>query len=270
MSTTQIREQPIDDFSITIPLTEEERDIADIFAVTQPNPEAAERVRCNTLSVIAVAFYLDLHQIETDITSAQLWNRKQRQTQDIADLPLPGIGWIECRAFSPDQTEIRLPPHPNPQRIGYVGVELNPDTPETAKLLGFVAHSDSTTPLETLHREQLGSLDNLLDVLTRLELLGAILAARDDSPLPETLRQRAITELQRVYAASPHEPWEWAGLAEQRLFDDTLTRNSKDLMVTKNRETPTQSDPDKHRLQQRSFLESVLEEMDEQWRKLSE
>jgi hypothetical protein len=93
----------LEDFALTLPITQAARTTAQQFASNQPTPEKAEQVRLNTLCVWVVNDYLEIMGIPTSLTSSDSWNPVIRLCANIADLELPGVGRLECRPVNLSQ-----------------------------------------------------------------------------------------------------------------------------------------------------------------------
>lgn len=238
----------------------------DAWLATRGHKERDRQHRDNAIALAATGNYLQLLGYEVDLEGSDLWNPVLRELSDPADLPLPGLGWLECRVFPADAAAVSLSAVPDPARIGYVGVALSAETPYEAYLLGFAAAGDAQSPPSQLQRQDLGTIDDLVDILTRLELLNEIIDRQPQSYLAES-REAAIAELERVYRSSPDEPWEWADRGKPRLFgSETMPVLLKeDAVLGSARETA----PDQDASNQRKFIETVLTDLDQQWRQIS-
>jgi len=160
---------------MNIPLTDSFLKIAEQYAqeqIAQNQPEQSDRVRLNTLSILAAHFYLhEFHQIETDVRSGDAWKPLIRSIEDVADLPIKGIGVVECRPILPNQSEIDLPPETWCDRMGYLLIEIN-EAAHMASILGFAEPIlDLENPKTTLSRDEVRSLDDLHDFLERRQLV---------------------------------------------------------------------------------------------------
>lgn len=238
----------------------------DAWLGSRGDTAADRRRRDDAIALAATANYLGLVGYEVDLAGSDLWNPVLRELDDPANLPLPGLGWLECRAFPVDAPAVPLGDRVDPARIGYVGVALSAETPYEAYLLGFAAAGDAESPPSELQRQDLGAIDDLVDILTRLELLNEIVDRQPQSYLPES-REAAIAELERVYRSSPDEPWEWADRGKRRLFDaEAMPVLLKEDAVVG---SVCATDPDQDVLNQRQFIETVLEDLDQQWRQMS-
>ncbi len=162
--------------NLPMPITQQERQLAEQFASQQRHPQRHEQVYLNTLAVLAVRDYLKIIDIETDLTQCDSWNPVMRLFSDAADLYITGLGKIECRPIksrhqSQDNGNQNSSAHlpevcPVPieamaERIGYIAVEIDEEQKE-ARLLGFSPTADAGE----LVLSELHSLD---DFLTHLE-----------------------------------------------------------------------------------------------------
>jgi hypothetical protein len=159
---------------MNIPLTRRFYEIADQYAQEQRDQnrkEQGDRVRLNTLAVLAVRFYLQFHHIDTDVACGDAWNPAIRSIEDVADLPITGMGLLECRPILPGQDTIELPLETWSDRMGYVLVEID-EPNHMARLLRFAEPVwDLDQASVTLSRDQGRSLDNLHDFLERRQLV---------------------------------------------------------------------------------------------------
>jgi Protein of unknown function (DUF1822) len=143
---------------LTLPILASARDQAEAFAREQSNPTKLRQVYLNTLAVQVVESYLQMMDIPTDRESSHCWQYADRHCTDVADLAIPGLGYLECR---PTQDEtLHVPPEVWSERIGYVGVEIDQDC-RSGKILGFM----SAVETETVSRQQLQPLEALLERL---------------------------------------------------------------------------------------------------------
>lgn len=122
----------------------------------------AKQVYLNTLGIYAVEFYLRCMGFETDWEMGDSRDAKMLKFLNIADLPVRGIGKLECRTVFPDDRVCLVPPEALENRIGYVVVCLDASLKQ-ATLLGFTPNADREIPLDRLQ-----SLDELLTYLRQL------------------------------------------------------------------------------------------------------
>ncbi len=149
--------------TITMPIVPANRRAAEQFAREQPNPTKAAQVYRNTLAVQLVRDYLEMLGITTALSESLCWHPVGRLCADVADLPIPDFGCLECRPVQPQQATCDIPPEVWSDRIGYVIVQLDEANRE-GTLLGFVPAVEQ--PIIAL--EQLQSLDHLLVHLATL------------------------------------------------------------------------------------------------------
>ncbi|MEP0871262.1 DUF1822 family protein [Trichocoleus desertorum AS-A10] len=135
---------------LTVPLNRDAHAWARKFAAEQINPHHGKRVYLNTLAVYAVHTYLRWIRIATDLSQGDSWQLHLQAVLDVADLVIPNVGKLECRPILPETSVCHLPPETLDQRIGYVGVQFQPQL-DAVQLLGFVpAIAPSTSPLTQL------------------------------------------------------------------------------------------------------------------------
>lgn len=149
-------------------LTRKAHSLAKEFSEKQKSSKA-QQVYHNTLSVWAVAYYMKCMQINTDWESSDSWDEIKQSFLDVADLVLPGIGKLECRAFIKGEQNVYIPSDASLDRIAYVVVELNvvKEAATTATILGFIKSPfvESELPVNELQ-----SLEQLLHLIERTKL----------------------------------------------------------------------------------------------------
>ncbi|MEH2312252.1 MAG: DUF1822 family protein [Nostoc sp.] len=153
----------LDDFALTLPISQSASITAQQFANQQPNPEKAEQVRLNTLAVWVVNDYLEMMDIPTDLQASDSWNCVMRLCGNIADLEVPSVGRLECRPVQEHQQICSIPPETWEERVGYLVVQFDESLQE-ARLLGFMP----SVATETLPLEQLQPLEAFIDHLSQL------------------------------------------------------------------------------------------------------
>jgi hypothetical protein len=154
----------IEDFALSLPITQTARRTAQQFAHEQPTPQKAEQVRLNTLAVCAVNDYLQMMGIRTDLSSSDSWNPVMRLCTDVADLEVTGVGRIECRPLRRHQQTCHIPPDVWLDRIGYMAVQIDESSLE-ATVLGFTQTAD----IEELPISQLQPIEDLIDRIDQLK-----------------------------------------------------------------------------------------------------
>ena len=153
----------LNDFALTLPISQLARITAQQFANQQPNYEKAEQVRLNTLAVWVVNDYLEMMDIPTDLQASDSWNPIMRLCGDVADLEVPSIGRLECRPVHQHQQICSIPPETWEERVGYLVVQFDESLQE-ARLLGFIP----SVQTETLPLAQLQPLEAFIDHLGQL------------------------------------------------------------------------------------------------------
>ena len=153
----------LEDFALTLPISQTARITAQQFANQQPNLEKAEQVRLNTLAVWVVNDYLQMMDIPTDLQASDSWNPIMRLCGDVADLEVPSIGRLECRPVHLHQQICSIPPETWEERVGYLIVQFD-ESLEEARLLGFIP----SVATETLPLGQLQPLEAFIDHIWQL------------------------------------------------------------------------------------------------------
>ncbi len=161
----------LDNFALTLPITQAARRTAQEFAREQPTPEKVEQVLLNTLSVWVVNDYLEFMGIPANKSFGDSWNPILRLCANVADLELPGIGRLECRPLSLQQQTCYIPPETWEERIGYVIVQVD-ESLQDAKLLGFVR----SVATEELPLSQLQPLSDLIEHLEQVNLKNGLVS----------------------------------------------------------------------------------------------
>lgn len=154
---------------VTLPITPEFRQIADIFAAQCPTQTKADQIRRNTLAVCAVNFYLQLMEIPTQVAKSDSWQPMMQMVADVADLQVPGIGSLSCRAVLPGEKTCYVPPEDWRDRAGYVAVVLNEQT-ERATLAGFTETVGEQTQVAL---SQFAPIEALIDKVHGLQPVAA-------------------------------------------------------------------------------------------------
>ncbi|MDJ0737200.1 MAG: DUF1822 family protein [Nostocaceae cyanobacterium] len=157
-----LRTYELENFALTLPITQAGRTTAEQFANQQPTPRKAEQVRLNTLAVWVVNDYLQMMGMETDTSTSDCWNPVVRLCADVADLVIPGVGKLECRPLKPSEQMCYIPPETWEERVGYIFVQVDESLQE-ATLLGFVP----STTTEELPLTELQSLEDLIEHLAQ-------------------------------------------------------------------------------------------------------
>lgn len=146
--------------TISVPVTEANRNKAKQFAQQQSDSEKSLQVYHNTLAVLVTNNYLQMLDVSTSLQHSYSWNAVARVSTNIADLNLPRKGHLECRPILDSEDSCYFPIDTWNNRIGYVVVQFDKSYKQ-GTLLGFVPQVSSTN----LDIEQLQSLDDLLIAL---------------------------------------------------------------------------------------------------------
>ncbi|MGD1867468.1 MAG: DUF1822 family protein [Phormidesmis sp.] len=155
---------PSQHFGIALPITTEFYQVADRFAQQCPFADKSAQIRRNTLAVCAVNAYLELLEIPSAIAQGDSWNPMMQMMTDAADLVLPEIGALSCRAVEPDASTCHVPPEDWHDRMGYVAVVLD-EAAHEAKLIGFTTDVDES---ESVALGRFGPMESLVDEVHRL------------------------------------------------------------------------------------------------------
>lgn len=155
----------LSELTFIVPLGAEAHRLARQFC-RQHEPKKAKQVYLNTLAVSAVKFYLRCIGIETNWAASLSWNPVFQSLIDVADIEIPNIGKLECRAVLPEANVVSFPPEVWSDRIGYVAVQLDSLLVE-ATLLGFTKMVPQSGELPL---SQLRSLDDLLEHLHQIRI----------------------------------------------------------------------------------------------------
>lgn len=128
-----------------------------------------QQVYHNTLAVWAVAYYMKCMQIKTDWESSDSWDVIKQSLLDVADLVLPGIGILECRAFIKGEEKVYIPLDASLDRLAYVAIQLDAslEVATTATILGFIKSPFTKQELPT---HKLQSLNQLLELIEQTKL----------------------------------------------------------------------------------------------------
>jgi len=154
----------IEDFSISLPIITAARNTAQRFASQQTSPEAAERVRRNTLSILVMCNYLEMMGIDTNLEASDSWHPVVRLCADVADLEIVGVGKLECRSLQAGESTCYMPPEVWEDRIGYTVLRLEEDG-RSATILGFVKKVST----EYLALDRLEPIENLCEAIAALQ-----------------------------------------------------------------------------------------------------
>lgn len=149
---------------LKVPLRLEAHKLARQFAAEQATPKKGKQVYLNTLAVCAVHNYLNLLQVETDLSQGHSWNPGIRALFNVADLVLPDIGKLECCPVLPGESAFSLPLEVTEDRIGYVAVQFNQSL-NKVQLLGFVPAVEILDTSSQILIKDLQSLESLLSCI---------------------------------------------------------------------------------------------------------
>lgn len=170
----------------TVPLTQQQRQVATSCSQRYSDSAKANRIYRQILALYAVRFYTDCMGITTDITASGLCNPIEQLLADVAELPIPGLGCLECALVEPaiadpqtvynraDTLTIQSSPEALSNRLGYVAVGFS-STDDEAYLLGF---RDTLSSAETTLANW-DSLERLFGVLENALTATPLIFLRD-------------------------------------------------------------------------------------------
>ena len=214
---------------ITLPITTEFRRVADRFAEQCPIQEKAEQIRRNTLAVCAVNAYLELMEIPTRLEEGDSWSPMMQMMSDVADLKVPGLGRLSCRALLPEDEACYVPPEAWEDRAGYVAVVLD-ELNHQATLLGF---TKAVEEQEQVALSQFTPIESLIDCVHGLQSVAetaAIAPSPTQSVTPSATPSMAqsmtaaptrITQLGQWFQAEAEALAEAGWLAVEQLISPT-------------------------------------------------
>ena len=151
-------------WTFPVPLGRKAHLQAEEFSKRQVNKRKAKKVYCNTLAILAVNFFLNCMNIETDLSGSDSWDMVMHTLLDVSDIEIPTIGKLECRAVLPEAEVMHVPLEVSSDRIGYIAVRLNESLTE-ATLLGFT----KIAATEEIPLDELSSLNDLLKHLSQIQ-----------------------------------------------------------------------------------------------------
>lgn len=189
-----------EDFSLTLPLTQAARHLAQQLAQQQPTPQKAAQVRLNTLAILVAQNYLEMMGIPTDLAAGESWHPVTRLCADVADLVIPQMGRLECRPVEVGESVCLVPAETWHDRLGYLVVELNEPASE-ATLKGFISQVDD----EVLQLSQLQPIEALLE---HLQLLSNAAIAPTATPSPSTALAYTLVNLSQWLQQQFAAGWE--------------------------------------------------------------
>lgn len=156
--------QALEQQKMTLPITQTMLHTASQFAEAHQLPSKQAQVYGNTLAIWAVHNYLELMDFSVNLAASDSWNPLLRLYSNVADLFVVGIGHLECRPLSTQQT-CTLPLDLPGNRTGLILVDLDEEH-RRATLWGFTS---TVTPGTEITLSQLQPLEHLLQYLETLE-----------------------------------------------------------------------------------------------------
>ncbi|MGA1622797.1 MAG: DUF1822 family protein [Synechocystis sp.] len=184
----------------TIPLTAADRQFVKRIAVQSRCPQPRlQNLIPNLLAVRAVSHWLDIYDIPYDWQQSYCINPLIHLGDEVADLYLPGLGRLECRAVAPGDATVHIPAEVWTDRLGYCVVEITDDL-QGGQLIGFLASVER----ETISTVALQPIDALFGVLAAAESRAAAI-------IPETVStmiQGLATTIQTWVTTAKENAWE--------------------------------------------------------------
>jgi len=153
--------------TFSVALTQSVHRLANQLAKQQSNPEKAQQVYLNCLTIHAVSFYCQCMGIETENNCRNLVTSLP---VDVANLSLKNIGTLKCLPVCSESQVVKIPSGVRENRIGYLVVQFNKSLTE-GTLLGFV----KTVKTPELPLIQLGSLEDFLEQIEKIETLTTVI-----------------------------------------------------------------------------------------------
>ena len=111
--------------------------IAEKLSQQQRNQQKTREVYLNTLAVLAVDFYCQCMEIETELEKSSSLDSVIPSLMNTASLFVKDKGLLECRPVLPRDEFCYIPPEVLSERIGYMVVEID-EADRQARILGFV------------------------------------------------------------------------------------------------------------------------------------
>ena len=225
----------IEDFSISLPITTATINTAQSLASQQSSPEAAERVRRNTICKFVMCNYLEMMGIATNLEASDSSHPVLPFFGDFADLDIVGGGKLECRSLRAGESTCYMPPEVWEGRIGYVVLRLEEDG-RSATILGFVKKVST----EYLALDRLEPIENLCEVIAILRERSKAVAANPIGNLikwSQDLVKSGWQELETLLVNSqPQLAGGWRGSISHRKeidLSDYLPNCQVELVVTR-------------------------------------
>lgn len=123
--------------AFTVPIGGKMIKIAEKLSQQQRNQQKNREVYLNTLAVLAVDFYFQCMEIETELEKSSGLDSVIPSLMNTASLFVKDKGLLECRPVLPREGFCYIPPEVLSERIGYMVVEIN-EADRQARILGFV------------------------------------------------------------------------------------------------------------------------------------
>lgn len=124
------------ELSFNVPITQAMRLRATKISQYQDKPDTSKQVYRNILAVLAVDYYCQCMEIETRLSSSNVWNPAWQALANSADLELANLGRVECCAVALTSGKVAIAKEAQADKIGYIAVALD-EASQEAILLGF-------------------------------------------------------------------------------------------------------------------------------------
>jgi hypothetical protein len=154
---------------MTIPLGDRVHGQAEQLARLQADVTKALQVYRNVLMVYAAHSYLQILQIDSDLSQSEGWNLATLTLADVATLHLPRLGDVECRLVGLNESTVALPAA-DAEIIGtlvFQGDSSDLTALEEVTVRGWMkpdgSDSELLGQLPTIEVQQLQPMDALLD-----------------------------------------------------------------------------------------------------------
>lgn len=150
--------------AFTIPISGEMINIAEKLSQQQRNEKKTREVYLNTLALLAVEFFCQCMEIETEFSKSYGLDSVVLSLMNTASIFIKDKGLLECRPVLPREEFCEIPPEILSERIGYMVVEID-ELDRQAKIVGFVESVSN----EKLALSKLGSMQDFLIYLQKLQ-----------------------------------------------------------------------------------------------------
>ncbi|AVH63570.1 DUF1822 family protein [Nostoc sp. 'Peltigera membranacea cyanobiont' N6] len=187
--------------AFTIPISREMINIADKLSQQQRNEQKTRKVYLNTLALLAVEFFCQCMEIETEFSKSYGLDSVVLSLMNTASIFIKDKGLLECRPVLPKEEFSDIPPEILSERIGYMVVEID-EIDRQARILGFV---ESVTN-EKLPLTKLSSLQDFLVYLQKLQKVEN--DAKSTAKIPVNPINESIVKLSKWFEGLLDSGWQ--------------------------------------------------------------